>query len=79
MSFLFAVRLRRSKKMTETSKLLEFVYIYRNYDETEKVINYPIEIPFKDNCDELSYQIVAKMDPMMGYLNAEEGKNDLSD
>lgn len=49
---------------------MDFVYKFKDLDEREKELCYPLEIPFKDDPEELYHQIVAKeMHPLRKYLD----------
>jgi hypothetical protein len=51
-------------------KTVTFIYIYKNWNKNEIQINYPINIPFKDDPNELSHRLVAEnMDPIMNISN----------
>lgn len=50
--------------------MVEFLFTYKNYDESEAVLRYPVEIPFSGNRNELVHRIVdERMDPIMKYLD----------
>lgn len=52
-----------------------FVYSYKNYDESEKTITYQINFPYKNNYKELAHQIVAeKMDEINFFLDEHESR-----
>lgn len=55
------------------SCVVNFVYLYKNYNENEEKLSFPIDIPYKEDYNELIHRIVAlEMDPIMKYLDADK-------
>ncbi|XP_059610816.1 protein C12orf4 [Phlebotomus argentipes] len=48
-----------------------FEYTYKDYNGTQKTIKHQVEIPYKEDYAELAHRIVADMDPVMKYLDAD--------
>ncbi|XP_055849191.1 protein C12orf4 homolog [Episyrphus balteatus] len=58
--------------MEETdTKIVNFIYKYKNYDDSDQEISQSITIPFKSCQQEIVSTIMNKMDPMMRYLDAD--------
>lgn len=56
------------------SCVVNFVYLYKNYYGKEEKLSFPIDIPYKEDYNELIHRIVAlEMDPIMKFLDADKG------
>lgn len=56
------------------SCVVNFVYLYKDYYGKEEKISFPIDIPYKEDYNELIHRIVAlEMDPIMKYVDADKG------
>lgn len=56
------------------SCVVNFDYLYKNYNGKEEKLSFPIDIPYKEDYNELIHRIVAlEMDPIMKYLDADKG------
>ncbi|XP_053682077.1 protein C12orf4 homolog isoform X2 [Sabethes cyaneus] len=57
----------------QCEKTVEFHYEFKNYNDSNAKLTYPVEIPYTKSTDELAHRIVAKrMDPIMKFLRADK-------
>lgn len=55
-------------------KVVDFYYEFKNYNDSNGKLIYPVDIPYTSSTDELAHRIVAKrMDPIMKFLRADKG------
>lgn len=61
--------------MDPDSKITNFVYKFKNYDNSIEEVSEDITIPFDGCPEEIVSNLMNKMDPMMRYLDADVRKS----
>ncbi|XP_058467669.1 protein C12orf4 [Malaya genurostris] len=56
----------------EPTKMIDFCYEFKNFDDSMAKLVYPVQIPYKGSTEELAHQIVnERMDSIMKFLRAD--------